>query len=74
MSRRIATSPLTGRIFMGRTNQSGSAFVGEKADVTSMVLGALIEKAEFHGGEFEIEGSDGSSWSVSVKRIEGGPR
>lgn len=62
----IATSPLTGRIYSGRTNKSKDAFVGEKKDVTSEVLGALIEKARYHGGTFEIVGGD-RKWVVSVQ-------
>ncbi len=66
MTNRIAVSPLTGRIHQGRVNKAGNAFVGEKRDVTSEVLGAVIEKAEFHGGTFDIEG-DGRKWVVTVK-------
>jgi len=65
----IATSPLTGRIFQGRTNRGGTAFVGEKKDVTSDVLRALIEKADFHGGAFEIEGGD-EKWAVIVTKTK----
>lgn len=65
MTTRIAVSPLTGRIHQGRVNKHGTAFVGEKHDVTSDVLAAVIEKAEFHGGSFEIEGG-GKKWTVSV--------
>lgn len=65
MSARIACSPLTGRIHMGRVNKQGTAFVGEKKDVTSDVLRCVIEKADFHGGSFEIEGG-GQKWTVTV--------
>lgn len=65
----IATSPLTGRIFSGRINKNGNAFVGEKKDVTSEFLQALIAKAEFHGGEFEIEGG-GKKWVVNVRALK----
>lgn len=61
----IAVSPLTGRIHSGRVNKDGTAFVGEKKDVTSDVLRAVIEKAEYHGGSFEIEGGD-RKWTVTV--------
>lgn len=61
----IAVSPLTGRIHSGRVNKAGTAFVGEKKDVTSDVLRAVIEKAEYHGGSFEIEGG-GRKWTVTV--------
>lgn len=65
MTTRIATSPLTGRIHQGRVNKAGDAFIGQKQDITSDVLRAVIEKAEFHGGAFEIEGG-GKKWTVTV--------
>ena len=65
----IATSQLTGRIFSGRINKAGNAFVGEKKDITSEVLKAIIDKAEFHGGEFEIEGA-GKKWTVNVRALK----
>lgn len=65
MNRRIGVSPLTGRIFSGRLNNERNAFIGEKLDVTSDVLRAVIEKAQFHGGTFEIEGG-GEKWTVSI--------
>lgn len=64
---RIACSPLTGRIFAGRVNKAGNAFVGNKTDVTGDVLRALIDKADYHGGSFEIEGG-GEKWTVTVKK------
>lgn len=71
MSGRIAVSPLTGRIFQGRVNKAGTAFVAGKRDVTSDVLRAVIEKAEFHGGTFEIEGGD-KKWTVTVSEQPAG--
>ena len=65
MATHIGVSPLTGRIFRGRLNKQGNAFVGDKVDVTSDVLRVVIEKAEFHGGSFEIEGG-GKKWKVTV--------
>lgn len=70
MSTHIGVSPLTGRIFQGRVNAKGNAFVGEKKDVTSDVLRCVIEKAQFHGGSFDIEGG-GKRFVVTVKE-EGG--
>lgn len=67
MTQRIATAALTGRIYMGRTNKAGNAFSGQKKDVTSDVLKAVIDKAEYHGGTFEIEGGT-EKWSVTVTK------
>lgn len=67
MNTHIATSPLTGRIHQGRVSKDGRSFTGEKKDVTSQVLHAVIEKAEFHGGSFDIEGG-GQKWSVTVTK------
>lgn len=69
MTTHIATSPLTGRIHQGRINKKGTAFIGEKKDVTSQVLQAVIEKADFHGGTFVIEGGT-RKWEVLVKELK----
>jgi len=63
----IATSPLTGTIFAGKANKTGTAFTGRKVDVTSDVMRALIEKANYHGGVFEIAGG-GETWTVTVTK------
>ena len=68
MSTHIGVSPITGRIFQGRANKAGTAFIGDKKDVTSQVLRAVIEKSEYHGGVFDIEG-DGNKWIVTVTRL-----
>ena len=52
---------------MGRVNKAGDSFVGVKRDVTSDVLRAVIEKADFHGGQFDIEGG-GNKWIVTVTK------
>lgn len=67
MTARIAVSPLSGRIFRARVNAKGTAFVGQKEDVTSDVLRAIVEKSEFHGGSFEIEAGP-EKWTVTVAR------
>lgn len=68
MSSRIACSPLTGEIHIGRVNKQGTAFTGGKRNVTSDVLGAVIGKAEYHGGTFEVRGSNGEVWDVTVTK------
>ena len=68
MANRIACSPLTGRILMGRLNKAQDTFVSEPTDVTSDFFRALVEKAEFHSGAFVLPGSNGDSWEVTVTK------
>ena len=68
MANRIATAAVTGRIYMGRVNKAGNSFVGQKTDVTSDVMKAVIDKAEYHGdGGFEIVSGD-QRWTVNVTK------
>lgn len=67
MTNRIACSPLTGRIQQGRLNKANNAFIGDPKDVTSDVLRAVVEKAEFHGGAFPI-GNGSEVWDVTVTK------
>ena len=67
MTKRLACSPLTGTIFLGTVNQDGNAFTGTKADVTSDFLRAVIEKAEYHGGQFDIQAGN-EKWVVTVTK------
>ena len=66
MTTHIGVSPLTGDVFQGRLNKAGNAFTDGKQDITNQILRVIIEKAEFHGGEFEIRGGD-RLWTVTVK-------
>ena len=68
MKYRIATSPLSGRIFAGRLNKAGNAFLDGKVDATSDVLRAVVEKAEFHGGSFDIQAGE-DKWEITVKKV-----
>jgi len=70
-ARRMGLSPLSGKVFIGRINQAGNAFAGAKTDVTNDFLRLVIEKAEFHGGTFEIEGGD-KKWTVTVSEQPAG--
>lgn len=65
----IACSPLTGRIFSGRVNTAGDAFTGPKKDVTSEVLKAIIEKANYHGGDFTVEADGVPRYRVYVTKL-----
>lgn len=70
MAERIATSPLTGRIYAGRFNKDGTTFSGAERDTTSDVLRALADRAYCHDGQFEIEAGI-VEWTVTVRQ-EGG--
>lgn len=53
MTLRVAHSPLSGRIYCGHVRPGGQVWSGQKTDVTSDVLGAIIEKAKAEG-ELEV--------------------
>ena len=67
MTKRLACSPLTGTIFLGTVNKGGCVFIGDKADVTSDFLRTVIEKAEYHGGQFDIQAGN-EKWIVTVTK------
>ncbi len=67
MTKRLACSPLTGTIFLGTVNKAGNAFIGTKTDVTSDFLRAVIEKADYHGGQFDIQAGN-EKWVVTVTK------
>ena len=67
MTKRLACSPLTGTIFLGTVNKDGNAFIGTAADVTSDFLRAVTEKAEYHGGQFDIQAGN-EKWTVTVTK------
>lgn len=73
MSKQIQVSPLSGRVYQGRINKAGNAFIGEKDDITGQVFRAITELGLFHGGTIDIVGGD-HKWIVTVKKtapIEG---
>lgn len=67
MTKRLACSPLTGTIFLGTVNKDGNAFIGTKTDMTSDFLRAVVEKADYHGGQFDIQ-TGNEKWVVTVTK------
>lgn len=67
MTKRLACSPLTGTIFLGTVDKNGTAFIGTKVDMTSDFLRAVIEKADYHGGQFDIQAGN-EKWVVTVTK------
>jgi hypothetical protein len=65
---RVACSPLTGIIYAGRPNKDGTAWAGEKHDVTSDVLGALIEKVG-PGNVISVNENGKPAYEIEVRKV-----
>ena len=65
---RMQTTALTGRVMAGPPNAKGNYLTeGSRQDVTSDFMKCLIEKAEFHGGQFDIVSGE-DRWVVTVAK------
>ncbi|BAP80956.1 hypothetical protein MT1_3781 [Pseudomonas sp. MT-1] len=70
---RMQVTALGGRIMAGHTNKAGTQLTeGSRQDVTSDFMKCLLQKAEHHGGGFEILG-DGKSWDVTIRELSPTP-
>jgi len=68
---RLAVTAINGRIIAGHENSKSDAITeGSRQDVTSDFMKALIDKAEYHGGAFDIAGG-GDHWDVIVTKRSG---
>lgn len=66
---RLAVTALTGRVIAGTQNAKGTDITeGSRQDVTSDFMKSIIDKAEYHGGSFVIEG-DARKWNVIVEEV-----
>lgn len=65
---RIQCSPITGTIYAGRPNKAGTAWAGEKTDVTSDVLGAVIEKVGA-GNIVTVNMSGKPAYEIEVREV-----
>jgi hypothetical protein len=60
---------LTELIYVGRVNKAGDAWLGEKTDVTSDVLGAVIQK--IGAGNVIIVNANGvPAYEIEVRAIQ----
>lgn len=66
---RVACSPLTGTIYAGRVNKAGTAWSGEKHDVTSDVIGAVIEKVGA-GNIITVHENGRAAYEIEVRAIQ----
>lgn len=65
---RLGVTAINGRIIAGYENSKATEITeGSRQDVTSDFMKALIDKAEFHGGSFDIAGG-GEQWDVTVTK------
>lgn len=66
---RMQMTALQGRMVAGHPDKTGrNLTTGSRQDITSDFMKCVIQKAEFHGGTFEIEGN-GRKWEVVVKEV-----
>lgn len=67
---RLAVTALTGSVIAGIESIKGNAITeGSRQDVTSDFMKALIDKADYHGGAFDITGAD-QKWQVTVSKVQ----
>ena len=67
---RMQMTALGGRMMAGHPDKTGRNLTeGSRQDITSDFMKCLIQKAEYHGGTFEIVG-DGRKWDVVVTEVK----
>lgn len=65
---RIQCSPLTENIYAGRVNKAGTAWAGEKTDVTRDVLGAVIQKISA-GNIITVNENGKPAYEIEVRAV-----
>jgi hypothetical protein len=65
---RVQCSPLTQTIYAGRINKAGDAWSGEKTDVTSDVLGAVIQKVGV-GNVITVNANGVPAYEIEVRAV-----
>lgn len=68
----VATSPLTGKIYIGRLNKAKDGWAGDKRDVTDIAKIAVVDHLRSHRGGSEVFTLDGGKtyFEISVKSVE----
>jgi hypothetical protein len=66
---RVQPSPLTNTIYAGRTNKDGSAWQGEKHDVTSDVIGSIIQYIGV-GNIISVNENGRPAYEIEVRAIK----
>lgn len=65
---RLAASALTNTVYIGKINKQGTAFSGEKKDVTSDFLKAIVDL--YAGYEVDIKDEQGNNYVLTVKKVD----
>lgn len=65
---RVACSPLTNNIYAGRANKDATAWSGEKHDVTSDVIGAIIQYVGA-GNVISVNENGQPAYEITVRDI-----
>lgn len=60
--------PLSNRIYVGRINKTGDAWVGGKTDVTGDVVGAVIQMVGC-GMTLTVTDNHGDQFEITVKKV-----
>jgi hypothetical protein len=68
---RIACSPLTARIYVGKINKAGDGWLGkpEKLDVTGDACAAVAKHAIMNGGSTVVTANGVPRYEIIVKEI-----
>jgi hypothetical protein len=66
---RVACSPLTGTIYAGRVRNNESVWQGEKYDVTSDVIGAIIHYVGT-GNVISVNENGSPAFEIEVRAIK----
>ena len=69
MSIRIQKSPLTNRIFAGKINKAGNAWLGDKQDVTGEACAAVALHAIAKGGTIVVTANGEPEWEITVTPV-----
>jgi hypothetical protein len=66
---RVQPSPLTQTIYAGRINKDGTAWQGEKHDVTSDVIGSIIQYVGV-GNVISVNENGQPAYEIEVRAIK----
>lgn len=66
---KIATAVMSGRIYAGKVNKAGNAFLDGKIDVTGDCVNAVCEHAIGKGGVITLTANGIEIYEVTVRKL-----